>query len=596
MDILKYPFKSNEILKNRKMIKKELLADGSRRLDKRIAVLGGSTVTDIVAVLELFLLDYGIAPSFYISEYGRYWQDAMFDNPELEAFSPDLIYVHTTARNISVPFPRMADSAETIETAVETQMNHFTSMWESLRRRYHCPMIQNNFEMPYFRLLGNQDVSNPHGRTNFIARLNMKFNEYAQQHTDFYIHDIQYLSSVYGLEKWSDPLYWYLYKYALCVPAIPEFAFNLANIIKSLFGKNKKAFALDLDNTLWGGVVGDDGVDGLMIGPELPAGQAFYEFQKYLKAHKELGILLTVCSKNDMENAVAGLHHPDGVLRPDDFTMIQANWENKADNLSKIAAALNILPESIVFVDDNPAEREIVRSFLPDAAVPDPGNIEDSIRILNRSGFFELTTFSEDDLKRGEMYQANMKRLQEQQQFADYADYLVSLRMKARIHAFESIYLQRITQLVNKSNQFNLTTRRYTEAEIQQISRDSGYIDLYGKLIDKFGDNGVVSVIIGRIDGTVLHVELWMMSCRVLKRDMEFAMLDALAEVCRGKGIRQIRGYYYPTAKNGMVKDLYSVFGFQKVREEPDGSTVWQLDLNGYQKRNHVITIEKENS
>ena len=215
MQELQYPFDAAWILKNRKKIKKALLADGTTRFEKRIAVLGGSTTNDIVSILELFLLNMGIAPKFYQSEYAQYWQDAMFPNPELEAFAPDLIFIHTTTRNITA-FPKdLSASKEEVDAALEQQFQHFTQMWERIQSVYHCPIIQNNFELPLFRLLGNSEASNPHGTVNFITRLNCKFYEYAQSHTDFYIHDINYLSACYGLDAWSDPSYWYQYKYAL---------------------------------------------------------------------------------------------------------------------------------------------------------------------------------------------------------------------------------------------------------------------------------------------------------------------------------------------------------------------------------------------
>ena len=233
MKELQVPFDSAWILKNRRKIKKALLADGTPRMEKKIAVLGGSTTNDIVSMLELFLLDNGIQPSFYQSEYARYWQDAMFENPELEAFQPDLIFIHTTSRNIT-EFPEdVYCPAETVEAALERQYTHFTQMWDRLAEVYHCPIIQNNFELPAYRLLGNRDASDIHGRINFITRLNCKFYDYANTHTSFYIHDIQYLSACYGLDAWAEPSYWYLYKYALSVPAIPDFAYNLTRIIRS---------------------------------------------------------------------------------------------------------------------------------------------------------------------------------------------------------------------------------------------------------------------------------------------------------------------------------------------------------------------------
>ena len=217
------------------------------------------------------------------------------------------------------------------------------------------------------------------GRISFLNGLNEKFYQYAREHTGFYIHDINYMAAAYGLDRWADPFYWHMYKYALCMQAIPEFAFNLSNIIKALFGKNKKSLVLDLDNTLWGGIVGDDGVENLEIGQETPMGQVYAEFQHYLKAQKEIGVMLNVNSKNEQENAMAGLEHPEGILKPDDFIVIKANWEPKSRNIAAIAEELNILPDSLVFVDDNPAEREIVAAQVSGVAVPDIGTPEQYI-------------------------------------------------------------------------------------------------------------------------------------------------------------------------------------------------------------------------
>ena len=587
---LQYPFDSSEILHRRKSLRKTLLADGSARVHKKIAVLGGSTTSDIVKTMELFLLDNGIEPEFYESEYAQYYQDAMFPGGELDSFQPDLIFIHTSNRNVTA-YPVMTDSKEEVEEKFQSERSKFQAIWQSLTERFHCPIVQNNFEMPFYRLLGNRDCYDFHGRTHFLNRLNGAFYEYAQSHESFYINDLNYVSADYGLLKWSDPLFWNMYKYAMCFDAIPYFAFNTAKIIKSVFGRNKKALALDLDNTLWGGVVGDDGVDGIEIGQETGVSQSYYEFQSYLKQVKSLGILLNVCSKNDHENAIAGLNHPEGVLKPADFLSIQANWENKARNILTIAQELNIGEDAIVFVDDNPAEREIVRSQIPTVSVPTMDSVENYITTLDRSGYFEVTTFSDDDLRRNEMYKKNAERKAQQAAFTDYAEYLRSLEMTATIDDFLPVYIARITQLANKSNQFNVTTRRYTPAEMEEVFHSPNHIRLYGKLIDKFGDNGVVSVVIGEKNGQALDVQLWLMSCRVLKRDMEFAMLDTLVEKCRAADITTIRGYYYPTAKNNMVRELYKTFGFAKISEDEAGNTVWELKVEGYEQKNHVIAV-----
>lgn len=591
VNTLEYPFDSQLLLRKRRALKRELL-ETPNLIDKRIAILGGSTTHDVKEMLELFLLNQGIRPAFYESEFGQYWQDVMFENQELMQFHPDIIYIHTSNRNI-MTYPTLTCDRAAVDEMLEQQYQYFSVMWDKLRETYHCPLIQNNFEYPFYRFMGNKDASDFHGRVNFITRLNLRFYEYAQAHEDFFIHDINYLSADYGLEKWSDPFFWHMYKYALCMDAIPTLAYSVGNIIKSVFGKNKKALALDLDNTLWGGVVGDDGVENLALGQENSMGQAYMEFQQYLKGLQAQGILLNIVSKNERENAMAGLNHPQMILKPDDFIEIKANWEPKSLNLMQIAKDLSLMPDSFVFVDDNPAEREIIRQQVPGAAVPELEKVEHYIYAIDRAGYFEMTSFSKDDLKRNSMYKENAERIQLESSFADYHEYLLSLRMKATIRPFEAIYMARIAQLTNKSNQFNLTTRRYTQDEIEQMALSDNYITLYGKLEDRFGDNGVVSIAIGEKDGEKLNIILWLMSCRVLKRNMEFAMMDTLVEKCQSLGIKEIHGFYYPTPKNGMVRNFYEKQGFEKLTESADGDAEWKLDLrNGYVKKNSAIEVE----
>lgn len=594
---LEYPFNPERLLKKKKSIKKQLLAEMEKDfIEKRIAIFGGVTTNDIKLVLELFLLNYGIKPLFYESEYNRYYEDGIFPNRELEEFSPDLIYICTSIRNID-SFPEISDEAVIVKEKISLAFNKFETLWEKLGQNYHCPIIQNNFEYPYFRLLGNKDASDIHGRVNFVTQLNCLFYEYAQNHDNFFICDINYISASYGLDKWSEPYYFHMYKYAIAVPAIPYLAFNIANIIKSLYGKNKKAFNLDLDNTLWGGIIGDEGADNIEIGQETSLAQTYSEFQGYLKLHKQMGILLTVNSKNDEENALSGLRRPDSILQPDDFVSIKANWGPKSENLLETAKDIALLPDAFVFVDDNPAERAIIHEQIPEAAVPEITDVEHYIQVLDKSGFFEATLLSEDDIKRGGMYQENVRRVLQQKAFADYEEYLKSLEMKGEIQGFIPAYISRIAQLTNKSNQFNLTTRRYSQNEIETVAVDADYLTLYGRLRDKFGDNGVVSIVIGKIKGECreeLHMELWLMSCRVLKRDMEFAMMDELVEKARKIGIQKIIGYYYPTAKNVMVKDFYSIQGFTKVSEDETGNTVWEFIIpTEYENKNKVIKVNE---
>lgn len=595
MKELEFPFDAEMIIRKKKAYKKALLNLGTDDfIEKKIAILAGETTEDIKLILELFLLHYGIKPSFYESEYNKYYEDGMFPNEKLEAFSPDLIYICTSVRNITT-FPSIKDSSDEVLAKRNAERDKYYTLWDRLKAQYHCPIIQNNFEYPFFRLFGNKDASDEHGRVNFVTALNMDFYAYAQIHRDFYICDINYISSVYGLKKWSDPYYWHMYKYAVAVPAIPYLSFNVANIIKSIYGKNKKALNLDLDNTLWGGVIGDDGAENIEIGQETSLSQTYSEFQNYLLLHKDLGILLTVNSKNQEETALSGLQRPDSVLKKEDFSSIQANWNPKSENLLKTARDLGLLPESFVFVDDNPAEREVVKSAVAGVAVPEMNDPEHYIDVLDQSGFFELTSFSEDDLKRNKMIQDNAKRIALQASFLNYDDYLQSLNMKGEIREFTPIYMSRIAQLTNKSNQFNLTTKRYSLSEIEDVAKNPNCITLYGRLQDKFGDNGVVSTVIGRIAGKnhdELHMELWLMSCRVLKREMEYAMMDAIVEKAKANKIKKIIGYYYPTAKNAMVKDFYQLQGFSKIREEENGDTVWEFNIpEVYKKKQNVIRV-----
>lgn len=598
--MLEYPFDAEFLLKKSKSIKRELISADSPRIPQKIAVLGGSTTHDIIRMLDLFLLDQGFAPEFYESEYNQYYQDAMFDPPALSEFTPDLIFIHTGYRNIeNIPTPGL--TAERVSELLNAEFERFKSMWDHLSDKYKCPVIQNNFEYPYYRIMGNYEAVDVSGTVRFVSRLNEMFADHACSTGGLYIHDINYLSAAYGLDKWCDPAFWNMYKYQMCMQAIPDFAFSLSHICKAIWGRNKKAFALDLDNTLWGGIVGDDGPEGLEIGMETPLGQTFTEFQTYLKKHKDIGVLLNVDSKNEEENALAGLNHPAEILHPDDFIEIRANWEPKSLNLESIASSINIGTDAFVFIDDNPAERMIVEENIPGVSVPDIGQPEEYIRRIDKNAYFEVIGLSDDDRKRNEMYKANAGRAKAQAAYTDYNEYLRDLKMTAVIRPFEQVYYNRISQLTGKSNQFNLTTLRCSVSDIEKYAEDPDRITLYGQLSDRFGDNGIVSLIMGRADRKtgILHMELWLMSCRVLKRNMEGAMLDALVKQAVAVGLTKIRGYYYPTAKNAMVKDFYKIMGFSQITEPaenelaegmadrnvdafsiPPGSSVWELDIS----------------
>ena len=576
-----YPFDGDRLLKSQKSIKRKLLQAERAYIPKRIAVLGGSTTSFIRSVLEIFLLEEGIKPEFYESEYNKYYEDAVFSNEELDSFHPEIIIIFTSSANI-INFPSLSDTPEEVNAKLEAEYSRFRTMWEALSSRHDAIIIQNNTECPFTHPEGTIILPQSSGR--FIARLNEKFAEYADTHKGFYVHDLNRIASELGLSRWHNRAKYFAYKFACDYDFMPDVAYSIKRLICSVLGRVKKCLVLDLDNTLWGGVIGDDGVNGLILGRETPEGEAYTEFQKYVKALKNRGVILAVCSKNDDDVARSGFSHPDSVLSLDDFVAFYANWDNKDVNIRKIASEINIGLDSLVFLDDNPAERAIVRENVPEVSVPeiDPSDVSSYIRVLEGAGYFDTAAVSEDDLKRTKTYQQNRQRASLEAVSGSYDDFLASLDMEAEIGSFREIYFDRIAQLTNKSNQFNLTTKRYTLADIKALSQDSKYITVYIRLKDRFGDNGVISLAVGEIRGEELHIILWLMSCRVLKRGVEDLMLDTLVDSAKKSGCRKLIGYYYPTAKNSMVKELYSRFGFTLISQDESNNTTWELKTEEY--------------
>ena len=591
-EIFTYPFDFEWILRKQKSIKRNLLARKEiSYIPSRIAILGGSTVDDIKNVLELFLLESGIKPTFYQSEYNKFYEDAVFGNAELDAFKPEIVVVFTSVVNI-INWPCVTDHQTDVKQKLTAEYERFCAVWDALKSRYNAVIIQNTFDFPYENDIGSLAVVK--GRNRFVADLNKKLAAYADEHEGFYLHDLQGLSARVGLRKWHNPIQYAAYKFAMDYDIMPEVSLGLAKIVRTILGKAKKCLVLDLDNTLWGGVIGDDGVENIKIGHETPAAEAYTAWQEYVLRLKERGIILAVCSKNEDDVAKSGFAHPDSVLKLNDFAAFKANWMPKNENIAAIAREINIGTDSLVFIDDNPAERQIVRDTMPEVAVPevDGSDVFSYIRAIEEAGYFEVVMVSDDDLKRNENYQANKARQELSATAASYDDFLKSLNMTAEIDSFKPVYFDRIAQLTGKTNQFNLTTRRYTRADIESMANNQHYITLYGRLTDKFGDNGLISVIIGEKKQNGLHILLWLMSCRVLKRGMEECMLDILAAKAKSVGCTKLIGYYYPTKKNKMVADMYASFGFKNIGIDGDGS-VWELPLEGYEPKGKYIEIQE---
>jgi FkbH-like protein len=582
-----------DIIRSGRRLRRELLAQQGLH-PVRVAMLGGSTTNELCDFLEIVLLRDGFQPTFYQSEYGAFFDEAVLDTERLIAFAPDVVIVHTSVRNIRC-FPAPEATSDDVAALVDSELSPFREVWRALTANIGCQIVQNNFELPAHSVLGNLDASHLSGRVRYINALNAAMAADIAALPRVILQDIATLSARMGLVQWVDAARWFSYKLAHTPDAHLEIARSLSSMFRALYGRARKCLVLDLDNTLWGGVIGDDGVDRIQIGRETAAAEAFTAFQEYCLELRRRGVLLAVCSKNNDEVARTGLAHPDSVLRIEHFSAFRANWQPKHENIQSIAAELNLGVDSFVFVDDNPAERALVAAQLPAVAVPDVGNdVTRYATIIDRERYFETVGLSADDLQRAAQYQANSQRASVSAQFADYGAYLTSLEMVAEVDAFQPVYLDRIAQLTNKTNQFNLTTRRYSLAEMQEIAANPASVTLYGRLTDRFGDNGLVSVVAGTRVGDAIDIDLWLMSCRVLKREMEVAMLDALVERSRAIGASRLIGHYIPTPKNGMVADHFSKLGFtQSAHGAVATGTTWELDISGYTPRCTTIHIKR---
>lgn len=581
LDALQYPLDYQTISRKRLAIRRRLLEQSTKRRPIRIAILGGVTTSEFKTLTELFLLKQGFEPVFHESEYGRFYEDGALENKSLEAFKPEIIIVFSHWRNLS-RLPQSLEPDESVAELFQQELARFQTIWQNLITRHNAVVIQNNFDLPATRILGNRDSVESYGISHFLLRLNTAFAEESRKNSKLLINDIHYLAMKVGLDRWQDPSTWFSYKHAFSLEGHTSIAFNVSTILQGLYGLSKKAVILDLDNTLWGGIIGDDGVEKIQMGRETAVAEAYLDFQQYLKDLHHRGILLCVCSKNDEVNARSGFSHPDAFLKLENFSAFKANWEPKSKNIETIATELNLGRDSFVFVDDNPAERHIVRSQLPDIAVPDIGaDIVNYKLHLDRNAYFETTRLVDDDLQRAKFYEENNQRLSMAAKFENYEDYLLSLDMTAEIGPFNSTYMNRITQLINKTNQFNLTTKRYSDADTASAAADPHTITLYGRLKDRFGDNGLISLVIAKQDSKnpkEANIDLWLMSCRVLKREMEIAMFDALIEACQERGIQTLYGIYLRTKKNDMVSQFYSGLGFEPINQSHDSSR-WKFEI-----------------
>lgn len=535
----------------------------------RLAILGTCTTTHLIPAIRVGGLRRGIAIEAFEPPFGT-WPQALSDpGSDLYGFAPTAILFCLDAHHVTAGLRAdMDDAAAETELAAVTE--RIRSGWRQARAAFGCPILQQAILPIHKPLLGCNEHRLAGSRAGFVVRLNAALRVMA----DAEGVDILAVDTRDGIARAFDPGLWYRAKQEITLPAAPLFGDLVGRWLAAIQGKSFKCLVLDLDNTLWGGVIGDDGIEGIAIGQGTPLGEAHAAIQAYARDLARRGVILAVCSKNDLANALEPFdRHPDMVLRRDDIACLVANWSDKPTNLRAIAEALNIGLDAMVFADDNPFERDLVRRELPMVAVPELGDDPAHYAaIIAEAGYFDTRHLTQEDRERTGLYQANQAREAWKGATTDLDAYLRGLEMRLVWRRFDTIGVPRIAQLINKSNQFNLTSRRYTEQGVRAVMDDPGAFGLQLRLLDRFGDNGVIAILIGRLTGNdAVTIDTWLMSCRVLGRQVERATLDLAVEQARALGASRLVGVHVPTAKNGMVRDHYRNLGFHVNAASPDG-------------------------
>lgn len=545
----------------------------------RLALLGSSTLRHLHGGIRVAGIRHGLWISIYECDYGQYYRELLDCSSPLYTFKPDVVVFAQDAYHLTQGSSTQFTTSEA-NAFLEDRHASIARCWHLAREAFGCQIIQNTAMSVHRPLLGANEHRLPGSGATLIYEMNYRLRSSAQNlGVDLVNLDTQ--SARDGVPRWHDPVLWYRSKQEISPSAAPFYGDLIGRIIGARRGRSFKCLALDLDNTIWGGVAAEDGLEGIILGQGSALGESYSAFQTYLLELSRRGIVLAVCSKNDEAIALEVFErHPEMILRRKDIAVFKANWSDKATSLKEIALELNVGVDSIVFVDDNPVERAWVRRQLPMLAVPEVS--EDPLRAcqaLADAGYFESVSITEEDRSRSEQYQANQQRLALRESSSDIADYLRDLRMILKWRRFDQIGLQRIVQLINKTNQFNLTTRRYTEHDVLEIMQSQEAFGLQLRLVDRFGDNGIVAICIVKSRDEELVIDTWLMSCRVLGRTVENATLNLLADLARKRGATSLIGEYIPTRKNTMVAAHYAKLGFKVATTDEGGSSRSILEL-----------------
>jgi len=551
----------------------------------RLAVLASSTVDHLLPGIRVAGMRRDLWIETFTPDYGQHTQALMDPASPLFAFRPTAVLFAFDSHHLLAGIEPGGDAAET-EARITRIGENLTTQWARARQAFRCQVIQQTLLPVFDPLFGSNEHRLPGSPYWAVQQLNATLRKLA----DAEAVDILALDAVAatdGLAAWHDPALWHRAKQEVHPSAAPCYGDRVARLLAAGLGRSSKALVLDLDNTLWGGVIGDDGLEGIKLGQGSALGEAFVAFQRYARDLSLRGIILAICSKNDLANAVEPFDkHPEMVLKRSDIACFTANWTDKAANIRDIATQLNIGLDSLVFADDNPAERAIVRRELPMVAVQElPADPTLWPATLAAAGYFESLRLTKEDLERSEQYQANLQRSSLMASATDLEGYLRSLEMRAIWSRFDRVGQARIVQLINKTNQFNLTTRRVTDEDVAALIEDERALTLQIRLIDAFGDNGIIAIVIGLFQSGTrdIRIDTWLMSCRVLGRRMEETTLNLIVRQARALGCERLIGVYRPTAKNAMVRDHYPRLGFSPIATpERDGVAEYVLVLDGW--------------
>ena len=560
----------------------------------RLALLGSSTMAHLHAAIRVAGLRRGLWIEIYENDYGQYWQELTDQSSALYEFQPTTVLLALDAHHLSAGLGTGLGTTDADHLFGEAN-GRIRECWRLAREAFRCPVIHQTPLPVHPAVLGNNEHRLPGSRRAFIGRLNRELRSMADEDgVDMLAVDAR--AAADGLKAWHDPALWHRAKQEISPAAAPMYGELIARLLAAKQGRSSKCLVLDLDNTLWGGVIGDDGLAGLVLGQGSALGEAFVAFQDYARELSRRGVILAVCSKNDEANALEPFEqHPEMVLKRNDVASFVANWSDKASNIRAIAEELNIGLDSLVFVDDNPFERSLVRRELPMVAVPEVGDDPATFaQTIADAGYFEGVAVTEEDRVRTEQYQGNRQREQLKASVTDLGSYLRSLEMQLTWRRFDKLGLQRTVQLINKTNQFNLTTRRYSEEDVVAVMDDPSAFGLQLRLVDRFGDNGIIAIVIGKMQSDDdLLIDTWLMSCRVLGRQVEPTTLNLVADAAKRLGARRLLGEYLPTKKNGMVKDHYTKLGFAVLERGDDGRSLSALDLTTFVPASTFIEVKQ---